>query len=109
MPRGRTSEVGSETRNALGYTQVKTEDRGWVGKHILMLEEKLGRRLRPGERAIFFDGNKENLDSDNIVLAEPRTARSIKARIAKLQAEIEDRQAVIKDLEEELERSSLDE
>jgi hypothetical protein len=107
MPRGRTSELGTETTNALGYTQVKTEE-GWVGKHILILQEKLGRKLRSGERAIFSDGDKENLDPDNIILAEPRSARSLRARIAKLQAEIEDRQALIKDLEKELEASSID-
>lgn len=100
MPRGRTSPVGTETVNANGYTQVKTET-GWTGKHTLVLEEKLGRKLRPGERAIFKDGNKENLEPDNIELSASAT-KSIQSRIAKLRAEIEDRQALIKDLEEEL-------
>lgn len=103
MPRGRAAEVGTETVNANGYTQVKTEDRGWVGKHTLILEEKLGRKLRPGERAYFRDGDKSNLHPDNIVHSETRSKKSIKARIAKLQAEIEDRQALISDLTRELE------
>lgn len=104
MPRGRAAEVGTETTNVNGYVQVKTEDRGWIGKHTLVLEEKLGRRLRPGERAFFQDGDKSNLHPDNIVLSETRSFKSIKARIAKLQAEIEDRQALINDLELELKR-----
>ena len=103
MPRGRTSPVGTETVNANGYTQVKT-DTGWTGKHTLVLEEKLGRKLRSGERAIFVDGDKSNLSPDNIELATTST-KSVQSRIAKLQAEIEDRQALIKDLEEELENS----
>lgn len=103
MPRGQTAEVGTENVNSLGYTQVKTEDRGWVGKHVIILEKKLGRRLLSGERAVFSDGNKTNLHPDNIVLSGTKTQRSIRARIAKLQAEIEDRQALIKDLESELE------
>lgn len=107
MPRGRAAEVGTETVNALGYTQVKTEDRGWIGKHILILEEKLGRRLRPGERAIFNDCDKSNLNPDNILLAESKQYRSIQAKIARLESEIEDRQALKKDLE--LELASLDE
>lgn len=99
--RGRPSKVGDETTNALGYVQVKTEDRKWVGKHILILEEKLGRRLKANERAVFADGDKTNLKPDNIELVVTGQG-SIHARIAKLQAEIEDRQALIKDLRSQL-------
>jgi len=102
MPRGKPAQVGDETVNALGYTQVKTEDRNWVGKHILILEEKLGRRLKANERAVFVDGNKQNLKPDNIELVVTGQG-SIYARIAKLEAEIEDRQALIKDLRAQLE------
>jgi hypothetical protein len=102
LPRGRVSKVGDENTNALGYRQIKTADRGWIGKHIVILEKKLGRQLRHGERAIFSDSDKTNLHPDNIVLAGTKTQKSIQARIAKLQAEIEDRQAIIKELEEEL-------
>lgn len=106
MPRGRTSKVGDENVNALGYRQIKTADRGWIGKHIVILEKQLGRKLRAGERAIFVDGDKTNLHPDNIVLAGTKTQRSIQARIAKLRAEIEDRQAIITELELELEQTS---
>jgi hypothetical protein len=101
MPRGVRSPIGTETVNANGYCQVKTE-RGWVGKHTLILEKKLGRQLLPGERAVFKDGNKQNLDPANIELAEAMSTRSVKARIVKLQQEVEDRLALIKELEKEL-------
>jgi len=106
MPRGRISPVGTETTNANGYVQVKTEDRGWVGKHTLVLEEKLGRILQPGERAIFKDTNKSNLSPENIELAISGGS-SIRARIARLESEIEDRYGLIKDLRDKL--AALDE
>jgi hypothetical protein len=104
MTRGVASKVGDETVNANGYTQVKTEE-GWIGKHTLILQSKIGRKLKPGESARFKDGNKANLDPDNIILVEHRSARSIKAKIAKLEAEIADRQAVIDELRAELEKT----
>jgi hypothetical protein len=104
MPRGRTSPVGAVTINANGYSQTKVENGKWVGTHQLILEEKIGRKLLPGERAIFADGNKENLSPDNIELNKTSVVQSTQARIAKLTAEIEDRLALIKELESELER-----
>jgi hypothetical protein len=101
MPRGIRCEVGTETTNANGYVQVKTE-KGWIGKHTKILEEKLGRKLVPGERAIFKDNNRANLDPNNIVLSEALNTQSIQSRIARYRAEIEDRQALINDLELEL-------
>lgn len=102
MPRGQASPIGTETINANGYTQVKTEE-GWIGKHTVILEEKLGRKLRPGEKARFLDNDRSNLHPDNIVLVEHTGTKSIKAKIAKYRSEIEDREAMIKILEEQLE------
>lgn len=101
MPRGRPAAVGTETVNANGYCQVKTVDRGWVGKHTLVLEAKLGRVLLANERAVFKDGNKSNLDPSNIELSVTGNG-SIQARIVKLRAEIADREALIQDLEQQL-------
>lgn len=107
MPRGVTSPVGTETTNANGYIQVKTEDRGWVGKHTLILEASIGRQLLPGERAIFKDNNRQNLDAENIELSV--TKGSINAKIARLQAEVDDRIALINDLKAKLARENFDE
>jgi hypothetical protein len=106
MPRGQASPVGTITVNANGYSQTKTEE-GWVGTHILILEKKIGRKLKPGESARFKDNNRRNLNPDNIYLAEHTSTKSIQAKIAKLTAEIEDRQAMIKDLEKELSARAL--
>jgi len=101
MPRGEKSPVGTVIINKNGYSQTKTEE-GWKGTHIIILEEKLGRKLLAGERAKFVDGDKSNLHPDNIVLADPSNARSIHAKIAKLQAEVDDRLQRIKDLKSQL-------
>jgi len=98
MPRGKSSPIGAITINANGYSQTKIGEGEWLGTHVVILQERLGRKLRPGERASFKDGDKTNLDPENIVLIETMNNRSINAKIAKLQAEIEDRQAVINDL-----------
>jgi len=104
MPRGRSSPIGTVTINANGYSQTKVGEGKWTGTHQLILEKKLGRKLRPGERAIFKDNNRSNLDPDNIELNKGSVTQSTKARIAKLRAEIEDRQAIITELEESLKR-----
>ena len=107
MPRGKPSPVGSVIINANGYSQTKTEE-GWKGTHVVVLEEKLGRKLRANEKATFKDGNKTNLDPDNIVLTETGGAKSIKGKIAKLQAEVDDRVALIEALKLELELLSTE-
>jgi hypothetical protein len=101
MPRGIRSEDGAETVNANGYTQIKVEGK-WIGKHTHILQERLGRKLVPGERAIFKDNDRTNLSEDNVVLSEAQNTKSIQARIAKLSAEIDDRVALIQDLQLEL-------
>lgn len=94
--------MGDVTINANGYSQTKTEDRGWIGTHTLILEEKLGRKLLSGEKARFIDGDRTNLSQENVELVELSSYKSIEAKIAKLQAEVDDRLAMIKDLKSEL-------
>jgi hypothetical protein len=89
------------TINANGYSQTKTE-KGWQGTHTLILEKKLGRQLRPGERAIFKDNNRRNLDPDNIELTVTSNAKTVKAQLAKLYAKLEDVKGQIAELELEL-------
>jgi hypothetical protein len=101
MPRGQKAEVGTETVNANGYTQVKTAT-GWVGKHTLVLEEKLGRKLVPGERAIFKDGDRTNLKPENIELAVAGNAKTLQARRARYEAEIQDRRDWIEEIDKQL-------
>lgn len=106
MPRGRQSEIGTVTVNANGYSQTKTE-KGWIGTHVLILEKKLGRKLRPGERAIFKDNDRRNLDPDNIILTITSNRKTKASQLAALIARRDDLNAQIAEIERELE--TLDE
>lgn len=68
--------VGSERVTRDGYVEVKVADRpsgtgpahdNWRPKAHLVWEEANGRRLRPGEVVVFADGDRANLDPDNLV------------------------------------------
>jgi hypothetical protein len=62
------------------------------------MEEKLGRPLRKGERVYFSDGNRRNLNKDNI---EVRTKRIVTfdAQLAALYTKRDDILAMIEDVE----------
>lgn len=58
--------VGSERINIYGYTEVKIKDPNvWKLKQQIIYEEKNGPIL-PGYKIIFKDGNKQNLNIDNL-------------------------------------------
>ena len=66
--------VGFERVNRDGYVEVKVKDGrqaeandNYRLKHRLVWEEANGRKLRPGEMVVFADGDKRNLDPDNLV------------------------------------------
>lgn len=61
--------VGTERVNSYGYIDVKVADPNkWKGKHILIWEEHSGKSVPKGHVVIFGDGNKLNLDIDNLIL-----------------------------------------
>lgn len=58
--------VGSERINVNGYTEVKIKDPNvWKLKHQIIYEERNGPIL-PGFKIIFKDGNRQNLDINNL-------------------------------------------
>ncbi len=64
--------VGSERVNVEGYTEVKIADPNkWRLKHIVIWEKEKG-PLPKGHAIIFGDGNRENLDIDNLILVTRR-------------------------------------
>ena len=61
-------EVGSERINVYGYTEVKVaEPNKWKLKHRVIYEEHYG-EIPKNHNVIFADGNKLNLDINNLVL-----------------------------------------
>lgn len=44
----------------------KADKQGYVFKHVLVAEKKLGRHLLPEERVCFINGDKTNLKQSNI-------------------------------------------
>jgi hypothetical protein len=106
MPRGQAAEVGSTFVNKNGYEHTKTEDRGFIGTHILKMEEFLGRRLEKGEFVKFIDGDRSNLDLSNLELRTRGDRKSPQARLAELEARIEDLQAEADELRQEIARDN---
>src|SRR5260370_31081887 len=92
MPRGQAAEVGTTFVNQNGYHHTKTEDRGFVATHVLLMEEKLGRRLEKNEFVKFLDNDRSNLEPSNLVLRTRGDAKSPQARLAVSAARIADLQ-----------------
>lgn len=60
-------EVGSERISVDGYTEIKvSEPNKWRMKHVVVWEEVNG-KVKKGNCIIFGDGNKLNLDIDNLI------------------------------------------
>lgn len=89
--RGSRSEVGATKVAKNGYHYTKTEDR-WRLTHHIIAEENLGRKLTADERVVFIDGDRTNLDLDNISVRRKNTA-SLRRKEAQLATRIEELQA----------------
>lgn len=63
--------IGSERISRDGYILVKVKDgclnNNWIPKHRLIYEQKYG-KIPKGHKLIFADGNKQNLDIENLIL-----------------------------------------
>lgn len=97
MTRGRNAKLGEERTSPNGYRYVKCKE-GWVLKHKLIAEKTLGRKLADNERIRFIDGDRTNLDPDNLKVYTIRD-KSPKARIAEIDAKIEELMIERKELE----------
>lgn len=98
MGRGKQSKPGDERVAPNGYHYVKRK-KGWVLKHHVIAEKKLGRPVRKNERVYFKDGDRNNFDEDNIEVRRVRTKedriKELDQRIDELKAE---RNALVKEL-----------
>ena len=74
--------------------------------HWLIAEQKYGRKKGPGERVIFSDGNRANLNPSNIEYAVAangfNTRKALLRREATLQDKIRELQAELDDVQLEL-------
>ena len=61
-------EVGSERINVDGYVEIKVaEPNHWKLKHRVVYENYHNVKLKSTDVVIFLDGDKQNLDIDNLV------------------------------------------
>jgi hypothetical protein len=65
-PRIRMPGEKWETKD--GYISVKTADRGTVAEHVLVMEQKIGRKLRKGESVHHTNGVRHDNHPDNLEL-----------------------------------------
>lgn len=97
--RGKRSVVGEERWTQNGYLQKRT-DTGWRYVHHLIAESQARRTLRDNERVVFLDGDRKNLNPNNIAIRiKSDTTRT--ARITELRAKIDQMQAELDELEQE--------
>ena len=112
MPRGQTTEIGTENVAQNGYTWVKTET-GWKYKHVLVAEKKLGRPLEQDERVAFVDHDRNNFDPKNIIVTafvkknpSLTTLTKIRNRLGKVEErvtqEIQEIRSALDELEAEI-------
>lgn len=99
---GKKAKVGATRVAPNGYHYTKTTE-GWIGTHRLVMEKKLGRKLREGERVTFLDNDRTNMDPDNLELTVAKKG-SVDKRIARVESKIEDLQGELKALYRERDR-----
>lgn len=105
MPRGVKAPIGTRTINRNGYEYVRTEA-GWVGSHVHLMEEHLGRPLEPYEYVAFKNGHQPPVTLEMIELRRRGDKKSKASRIAEIEARIEELQGELEILKREEEDGS---
>jgi hypothetical protein len=95
-----TKPNGATYTSDNGYEYTKVEGK-WRLTHHLIAEKKYGRPIKKGERVRFKDGNRTNLDPDNIEITNP-LKRTIQSQLAILYAKRDEINAAIEDMEQQL-------
>lgn len=101
MARGKNAKDGATRIAANQYHYTKVPDRGWVLTHWLVAEKTLGRKIQQGERVSFKDGDKTNFNPDNIEVKRMGQG-SLHRRKAQIEARIQELQAELADVNEEI-------
>jgi hypothetical protein len=100
MARGQTVDVGATRVSANGYHYTKTKD-GWRLTHHIIAEEKYRMPITSEHLVRFVDGKRTNLKPSNIEVVT-RGRGTLRRRKAILEARIEELQAELKLIEQEL-------
>lgn len=105
MARGSESPLGTEKVSQNGYLYRKIKDREgklrWELVSRILAEEKLGRALHGDEYVTFVDGDKTNLDPENITV-RVRGKQSLRKRLAQVEARIAEYSAIRNEILERL-------
>lgn len=103
MARGQAKEDGETFINRNGYHHTKVDGK-WVATHRILAERKLGRSLEADEFVSFADGDRTNLEMENIVVKK-RNKTSARRRLAQVEARLEElkaeREALLGELRED--------
>lgn len=100
--RGVASDVDTERVSPNGYLYRKLENGKWELVHRLVAQENLGRELHQNEYATFADGDKTNVEPDNIIV-RLRGRTSLRRRLAQVEARITEYEAIRDDLKARIE------
>lgn len=96
MPRGQAAKDGDTFTNVNGYHHTRVEGK-WRPTAHLIAEKKLGRPIDHGNEIVrFIDGDRSNLDPDNIEIRPRPNKKSKEARIAQLEFTISELQEQLK-------------
>jgi hypothetical protein len=104
VPRGTVRAIGDRFKNKNGYTYEKTEN-GWEPVHQLIAEKRLGRPLKPEERAAFKDNDRTNLADDNIIIVPKYSKQSARAKLIRTEEQIRELQEQAQELREQIAKS----
>lgn len=97
--RGQKSENGATRVAPNGYHYTKVDGK-WKLTHRMVAEKKIGRPLRENERIRFKDLDRNNYsDPDNLIVYVTKE-KSKAARIAIIQAKIQELEAELKELQD---------
>jgi hypothetical protein len=93
--------------NGYSYTYIAgPEDKPQrILTHWLVAEKKYGRKKTAGERVVFIDGKRNNLEPDNVEYAMAANGRNTRAALMRREASLQDR---IRELQVELEDVQLE-
>lgn len=92
MPRGNPAKVGDTNISDNGYHYTRTAE-GWRLTHHIIAEAKYNRKIDKDVTVRFVDGDRRNLNQDNIIIkpivVKDTRKKILQRRIRELKAELD--------------------